>query len=247
MSEYLARVRRYIRFSRQEITDILLSLLVIAFAFGFDDHKETFEVSAWLGNFLTVLLIVAISFIAHQLIQKFVAIFAGYRSEFKAWGWGIILCLALTFVTKGNWIFVAAGGVFVYHLPFQRIGMFRYGLSTYYSGLVAVSGPLINLVLAIVFKLLFLGTQDPYLLLGMKVNLWMAFYSILPIPPLDGGTAFFGGRSTYFYWLGFVLAAIVLILVLKSLLAILLGTLLLSVLLWLVFFVFIEYGSWVKM
>ena len=91
MDNYTARVKRFFRFGKKEINDILISILVITFVFAFDDPNETFEIVLWIGNFIAVLILVAISFLAHQSVQKLVSLFAGYRSEYKAWGWGIII------------------------------------------------------------------------------------------------------------------------------------------------------------
>ncbi|MFH1409857.1 MAG: hypothetical protein ABIH34_08160 [Nanoarchaeota archaeon] len=240
MGEYLSKVKHYVRFSQREMNDIFLSLLVITFVFAFDDGRETLNISFWGLNFLGILILVAISFLTHQLVQKLVSVFAGYRSEYKVWGWGVIIALLFSFVMKGAWFVIPVGGVFVYHLAIHRIGQFRYGLSGYYSMLIAVSGPLANIVLALIFKLLFLLTDATFLLTAMKINLWMAFWFILPVPPLNGGTAFFGGRSTYTFFFGFIIAAIIMISLLQNIFLIVLGTLVISLLFWLVYYLIIE-------
>ncbi len=58
------------------------------------------------------------------------------------------------------------------------------------SILIAVSGPLTNILLVLFFTSLsktplFLSFQEP-IIFGLRINLILAFFNLLPIPPLDG-------------------------------------------------------------
>ncbi len=58
------------------------------------------------------------------------------------------------------------------------------------SVLIALGGPLTNILLALFFVFLaktplFLNFQD-IILFGLRINLVLAFFNLLPIPPLDG-------------------------------------------------------------
>lgn len=60
---------------------------------------------------------------------------------------------------------------------------------------VAVAGPLTNIFLAIFFLIFYkiyasLGVYSSLLLFGIKLNLVLAFFNLLPIPPLDGSRVF---------------------------------------------------------
>ncbi|MBU0979475.1 MAG: hypothetical protein KJ709_01595 [Nanoarchaeota archaeon] len=239
-SEYVYRVKRFFRFTNKELYDLAISIFVVTLVFAFDDGRQEFSIFPWLGNFISVLILVAIAYVAHVSIQKLVGFIPGYRSEYKVWGWGIVFALLLTFVTQGKWVFVATGGVFVYAMTAQRIGHFRYGLSGSYSIIIASSGAIINIAMALFFKLFFLVSGSPLMWMAMKINLWLAIYSMLPIPPLDGGTAFFGGRLPWSFFFGFVLAGVFMIWLFNNVFTIIFGTLLLAIILWLIFYLVVE-------
>lgn len=51
---------------------------------------------------------------------------------------------------------------------------------------IALLGPLTNIILSIVFALLYkIFSYDPFLF-GLRINLILALFNLLPIPPLDG-------------------------------------------------------------
>ena len=67
--------------------------------------------------------------------------------------------------------------------------------------LIAAAGPVSNLlqafVIAIVLRVLDASGTGPALLhgalgLAIEVNLWLAFFNLLPVPPLDGGNVALG-------------------------------------------------------
>lgn len=52
--------------------------------------------------------------------------------------------------------------------------------------LVALAGPLTNIIIAIISALLLRFTNSPILYLILHLNLLLAVFNLLPIPPLDG-------------------------------------------------------------
>lgn len=51
---------------------------------------------------------------------------------------------------------------------------------------IALAGPLINILLAIIFTFMYKILPSPIFLYSLKINLILAFFNLLPIPPLDG-------------------------------------------------------------
>lgn len=63
------------------------------------------------------------------------------------------------------------------------------------AALVGIAGPIVNIILAFIFALLFIrlfrgsnptGLLGQFALLGMQLNVGLALFNMLPIPPLDG-------------------------------------------------------------
>ncbi len=240
MGQYLSRIKNHFTFSVNELRDLAVAIIVAAFLFGFDDGTPKLVLSHWLWNYFVVLIVVTIVFVIHESVHKLWAIGNGYRSEFKLWPYGIAIALALAFITDGKFFFLALGGTWVTEMAIHRIGRFRYGLNTMLTTWVAFSGPLVNLLLALVFKPIYLATGSEVIGLFVKVNLWYAVFSMLPIPPLDGSTGFFGSRSTFVLLFGFVLGAAIMIWVAQSFFIMLIGAVIFSLLFWFLYYTAIE-------
>lgn len=63
------------------------------------------------------------------------------------------------------------------------------------AALVGIAGPIVNIILAFIFALIFIrlfqsgkpeGLFGQFALLGMQLNVGLAMFNMLPIPPLDG-------------------------------------------------------------
>jgi Zn-dependent protease len=113
------------------------------------------------------------------MAHKFVAMRFGCISFYKIWPSGIFFGLALMLVGIK---FVAPGAVVVYPYFFGRWGYKIKTLTLNENGLISLAGPATNLLFAIVFS--FFGGWFFQTL--TFVNAWLAFFNLLPIPPLDG-------------------------------------------------------------
>jgi Zn-dependent protease len=81
-----------------------------------------------------------------------------------------------------GFLFAAPGAVYILSYTSRREG-----------GLISLAGPSANIILALIFYAIttyssgFTALVSSY---GMVINLWLAAFNLLPIPPLDGSKIF---------------------------------------------------------
>ena len=159
------------RFSQKEIIDLTVSVLAIAFIFSYPNLS--------IFVFIISLIAVGSGFIFHELMHRTVARKYGAWSEFRAWYEGLILGFILKLIFGAT--FLAPGAVYIY----------KDYLTPEENGKIALAGPLTNVALAFVFFIMYLMSH-PFSLLfwvglwGYKINLFLAGFNMLPIPPFDG-------------------------------------------------------------
>jgi len=171
-----------IRFRRRELRDLAAAWLALALAFTFFLAPRGFIQS---GNvsaadfgelFAMSFATVGTAFLLHELAHKVVAIRFGQVAAFRA-DYGM-LGIAIASGLAG-FLFAAPGAV--YH---------RGRITARQNGLIAVAGPVTNLVLAVLFLPLFLfgGLLGEIGWWGVLVNVFLAAFNMLPFGPLDGKT-----------------------------------------------------------
>ena len=125
--------------------------------------------------FVVSLLTAGIGFLLHELAHKVVAVTFGQEAAFRANY--RMLGLAI-FVALGGIIFAAPGAV--YHRGY---------ISERENGIIAVAGPVTNLLLALGFLPL-LFVSEPFVsqlgAYGVLINCFLAAFNMLPFGPLDG-------------------------------------------------------------
>lgn len=239
MAELWFRVKEFFRFSKREKRDLLIAILVLTFAFAFNDGRETFELGPWLANMIKSFIFVSIAMLGHVSIQKVFALQQGFTSEFRAWSTGLIVTVIFTLLTLGSFYVLLPGGLVMYHMTILRIGKWRYGENVVARGMIAISGAVANLLLAS-FGLMMsmqIGVLPDFFLGFAMINLWIMFYTILPIPYMDGIHLFFMSRLTYVFIVSTLLAYVVLSAfgVFSWILSLVIG-----VIAWFLFYVYVE-------
>ena len=170
------------RTSSIEVRDLLISWLVLGFCFALVLF-HTFS----LNGFVIALSALGAGFICHELSHKFVAQKLGFQAEFRLWQTGLIIALACAFISRfmfssGGFLFAAPGAVYILSSTPRREG-----------GLISLAGPTANIVLAFIFYAVarygsgFAVAVGTY---GVIINLFLAAFNLLPIPPLDGSKIF---------------------------------------------------------
>jgi Zn-dependent protease len=161
------------RFSRTEINHILIALFVITLAltlFFFGGFSP--------GGFVIMLLTFGVAFIGHELAHKFVAQKYGYWAEFRYWETGLILGLLMG-LTRA-FLFLAPGAVYIS----------AFGISKKQNAYISLAGAATNVLLAFVFFILTPLFGPMISGFAISINLLLAIFNLLPIPPLDGSKVF---------------------------------------------------------
>jgi len=175
------------KFSRIEITHLLISMGVLTIAFSLLITRNNvvyglldgFRPSILpYGLFLSFLGIVT-AFFVHEMSHKFMAQKYGLWAEYRMFPQGLRLALLLGIFTPI--VFAAPGAV-----------MFRGGSRTFETGQIAVAGPLANIIIAMITLPIYLFVLFEETMIAQIVaficliNAFLATFNLLPFGPLDG-------------------------------------------------------------
>ncbi len=169
-----------------EALDIIVSVLAIALALTFSTSGLSISSEDFTSLMIAYTLTIGAGFVLHELAHKFVANKYGCQAAFQAWPAGLVFMLGLAIVPQllgwGSFgLFIAPGAVYIMA---RRIDVKQ-------NGLISIAGPLTNIALAFVFFGIFLlfpanDTAQTIGSLGAFANLFLAFFNLLPLYPLDG-------------------------------------------------------------
>ncbi len=212
--ELFSRIKDFYRFSKQELSGLIIAILVTALIFSFKDWgTDVFDAAIGFRNLFLVTIIALISFWFRISCQKIYAVNEGYKAEFKVWWAGLVGALLIAFLSFGNIPLVIIGGMVTSFMVKQRLGEFRYGHSMGNEAFIGMWGIFGNLILAILFSIGLLAVPESYFFSkGLQLNMIMAFTSLLPFPQLDGLKIFYARRWLYYTALATVVLAAVLLL-----------------------------------
>lgn len=184
-----------------EIFDIAVSVIALSVAFSIGR----------MGYFPIILLTVGVGFVAHELAHRFVANHYGAKAYFRAWPEGLLLMFVMAWVTQGQFLFAAPGAVYIYS---------NY-LTKRENGIISISGALMNCLLALLFLIIALAigiglsenpnaifSAEAFIAFGTYTNLYLAFFNMIPIPPLDGSKVI---AWNFPIWAAFVLILVILL------------------------------------
>jgi len=195
------------RFSSLEIRHLIISMSVLTLVFTLLITRnnliygltEGFKPAIIPKGLLFSFLGIVTAFLFHEMFHKFMAQKNGLWAEYRMYPQGLILALFLGIFTP--FIFAAPGAV-----------MFRGGSRTYETGLIALAGPLANIIIATITLPIYLFVLFEESLIGELVgficliNAFLGAFNLLPFGPLDG-TKIIRWNATV--WIIMLIAAVI--------------------------------------
>lgn len=180
------------RFSRTEVVHIVVSVAVLTIAFAISiiggiRYLSGIDLTLFIYILGASFLAVASGFLLHELSHKRVAQGYGCFAEFRMYPMGIIFGLLTS--------------LFGLLLALPGAVMIAGRITKKQNGIISAAGPLVNLLIGgtcLAAAVSFEPDSLLWLVVGIVafINIWLAFFNMLPIPPLDG--------SKVFYWNIFV-------------------------------------------
>jgi len=173
------------RFSRKELQDLGLSIVILTAAFSIlrlryaTDTSPSYMAAIVLISFAAV----GTGFFLHEMGHKFLAQKYGAWSEFRSWNTGLMIALLSSFA---GFLFAAPGAVHIAgHITQEQ------------NGKISLAGPSINLtigVLCAIPAILFWDSLPDLAFNALYtigyVNIFLAGFNMIPIRPLDGSKVF---------------------------------------------------------
>lgn len=214
-------------FTKREIIHLVISILILAFVFGFDDGNPSFVLNHWVINFLRFFLVVAIALLFRELTVKVFARRHDANSEYEIWNikrvwftgttklprgfpFGIIIAFVLAIASRGNVFFTALGIHKLEENKVARAGRKNPTLNYSEEAQIVSMGILSSLFLAVVSivigKVFALNTTN-----FVTVNFFIALFNMIPLSNLDGAKIFFGSLLMYIFLLVFIVVSFLLI------------------------------------
>ena len=193
-----SRPRASIRTSSTEMQHLFIAWIAISYAFALvlsdplgPARPDPFGARV-ITNFILSLLTVGISFLLHELAHKVVAQRYNMWAEFRMSASMLMFAVGIAYLS--GWLFAAPGAVQIYgnYATKEQIGR------------ISAAGPLMNIVLALAFMPLIgmngslagvgIGEIGNF---GVLINLWLAFFNMLPLSVLDGRKVFAWSKTAF--------------------------------------------------
>ena len=190
-----------------EILEFAISVVWLGIAFGIaiaggiNAFKDTVGLRT---TILESLVVVFFAFVFHELAHRIAARRYGFQAVYRVWIPGLILAMGSALL---GFLFAAPGGVHI--MIGQNTAENRSKL-----GKSALAGPVVNMVLAVVFAVLavvFIVIVDSYVTrngtdpsqlapwvttfyricsIGLEINAWLALFNLIPWGNFDGFKVF---------------------------------------------------------
>lgn len=192
---------RSITTSSKELFDITKAWFAISVAFGIVLGGLNL---LFFKAFIISAVAVGLGFLLHELSHKIIAQRYSYKAEFRSFDEMLFLAVIMSFF---GFVIAAPGAVMIQALKYNKV----------HNGKISAAGPLMNIILALLFLAIMLLTgsfsllNEPVgtvvslpifsaiLLIGFFVNSWLALFNMIPVWLFDGAKVWKWNRLVYFF------------------------------------------------
>jgi len=188
-----------ITFSRIELRDLSKAWLFISIAFAIALSGGLAYIrpdTSFLQQIVLSAITVGTGFLLHELGHKIVAQRYGCFAEFRADNSMLFLAVITSFF---GIVFAAPGAVVI-----------GGRVSTERNGKISLAGPLVNIILAVVFMALALLFPEGFIGqifgFGFVINTWLAIFNLIPVWLLDGKKVLAWNKWVYGLTIGAAIA-----------------------------------------
>ncbi|MBS3095359.1 hypothetical protein J4231_01645 [Candidatus Woesearchaeota archaeon] len=221
-------------FKKKEISHLVISIVVLGFAFGFNDKQPTFNLANWTFNFFRAFIAAAITLLLYELVHKFVASRYGSETEYEIWSikryWftpyaafpkkifgkytinsiplGIIISLFTTLITNGLFYIIPLSSFKAIEKTHLRV-VSKFKHLTYFEEAKIASASIILLTIMAIILTSF-GKSSTFTMLSTMLFVFV-LYSMIPVSTLDGSKIFFGSLALYLAVFAFIVLSYLLV------------------------------------
>lgn len=216
-------------FTQKEKKHLIISILVLGFAFGLNDKQPVFDIVNWTMNLVRAIFSAAIVLLLYELVHKFVARNYKADTEYELWSirrygfWrsarlpkkifgctiesfplGVVLSIMATLLSNGMFYLIPIASFKIIEKPYLRINAKFRNLTNFEEAKIAVSSLLFLAIIALI-----LVSLNYPIIFNQLVTMLFVFiaYSLIPFSSLDGAKIFFGSVPLYLATLAFMLIA----------------------------------------
>lgn len=199
ISKHWPTIKEHLEFNKKEYIDIILASLILSFIFSLSNWDGNIN---YIAHLILIIIIVIITLVIHLTTQKIFALYNGYKAEFQISVISLLIALMIAFLTEiptRNFLLVLViPGTMVYKAMVKhRIGKWPKGPNFGEMAFITSSGPMINIILAVIFYGLYQASSLWGFWIIAVINLFFAFGTILPIPKNDGLQILYASRVGY--------------------------------------------------
>ena len=179
MGDNLEKIRK--SFKGEEIRDLVIVALMATLILSIPDIKS---------NLLIYLPLVFVGFFLRQLGHKILADKLQCTTTFKLWYLGFFISIISVFLKVYGIVFLALGYIEIVPYKFGRWGIKLIRMTPRDYAHISLAGIGVNFILLTIFGILYtINPIDIFQKIAF-VNGLLSFFSLLPIPPLEGSHVF---------------------------------------------------------